>query len=66
MSRKKRITVEQATKLVFQEGFSDALIDVCGLWKRQPDWIKKKCGGKFVWYIDRDYDETIAYIEVEP
>lgn len=65
MSRKKRITVEEATEMLFQEGFSDALIDVCGLWKRQPDWVKKRYEHKFVQYISRDYDETIAYVEVE-
>lgn len=63
--RKKRITVNQAVERLLKEGFSDALVNYCGLWVRQPEGVKKKYGGLFVGYIDREYDEHIAYIQIE-
>lgn len=63
--RRRRITLNDAVDQLLKEGFSDVLVDTCGLWIRQPENIKKRYGGLFISYIDRKYDEHIAFIEVE-
>ena len=64
---KTKITLEQAVNDLLEEGYSDILVDACGLWKRQPDIIKEKLLKKYIGYVDRKYtdDKSIAYIEME-
>ena len=63
--RRKRITLNNMVDQLLKEGFSDVLVDTCGLWVRQPDNIKARYGNLFVSYVDRTYDEHIAFVEVE-
>ena len=60
-----RVTVNMAIDELLKEGFSDVLVDRCGLWVRQPDNVKKRYSSLFVDYIDRKYDENIAYLQIE-
>lgn len=63
--RRKRITLNDTVDQLLKEGFSDVLVDTCGLWIRQPDSVKARYGNLFVGYVDRTYDEHIAFVEVE-
>ena len=63
--RRKRITLNDTVDQLLKEGFSDVLVDTCGLWIRQPDNVKDRYGKLFVSYVDRTYDEHIAFVEVE-
>lgn len=63
--RRKRITLNDMVDQLLKEGFSDVLVDACGLWVRQPDNVKARYGKLFVSYVDRTYDEHIAFVEVE-
>lgn len=63
--RRKRITLNDMVDQLLKEGFSDVLVDACGLWVRQPDNVKYRYGQLFVGYVDRTYDEHIAFVEVE-
>lgn len=63
--RRKRITLNDMVDQLLKEGFSDVLVDTCGLWIRQPDNVKARYGKLFVGYVDRIYDEHIAFVEVE-
>ena len=62
---RKRITLNDMVDQLLKEGFSDVLVDACGLWVRQPDSVKYRYGQLFVGYVDRTYDEHIAFVEVE-
>lgn len=61
----KRMTVEKAVNYLLRKGFSDVLVNVCGLWLKQDERTKERYASKYVWTIDETYDETIAYLEVE-
>ena len=63
--RRKQITLHDMVDQLLKEGFSDVLVDTCGLWVRQPDNVKARYGKLFVSYVDRTYDEHIAFVEVE-
>lgn len=63
--RRKRITLNDMVDQLLKEGFSDVLVDTCGLWVRQPDNVKARYGKLFVGYVDKTFDEHIAFIEVE-
>lgn len=63
--RRKRITLNDMVDQLLNEGFSDVLVDTCGLWARQPDNVKARYGKLFVGYVDKTFDEHIAFIEVE-
>lgn len=63
--RRKRITLNDTVDQLLKEGFSDVLVDACGLWVRQPDGVKARYGTLFVRYVDRSYDDYIAFVEVE-
>lgn len=63
--KRKLITLNEMVDQLLKEGFSDVLVDTCGLWIRQPDNIKKRYGRLFVGYVDRTYDEHVAFVEVE-
>lgn len=62
---RKRLTVEEAVEYLLRKGFSNVLVDACGLWLRQNEQTKKRLGSKYTSCIDEKYDETIAYVEVE-
>ncbi len=63
--RRKRITLNDTVDQLLKEGFSDVLVDACGLWVRQPDSVKARYGKLFVRYVDRTYDDHTAFVEVE-
>ena len=63
--RRKRITLNDTVDQLLKEGFSDVLVDTCGLWVRQPDNVKARYGKLFVSWVDRTYDEHVAFVEVE-
>ena len=63
--KRKRITLNDTVDQLLKEGFSDVLVDACGLWVRQPDNVKARYGKLFVSYVDRTYDGHIAFVEVE-
>lgn len=61
----KKMTVEEAVGYLLRKGFSDVLLDACGLWIRQDERTKKRFAKRYVGHIDETYDEAIAYIEIE-
>lgn len=60
-------TLKHTMDIIHRRGYSDALIDRCGMWSRLDDVIKKRHQNKYVRYIIWNYDEDegIVYIELE-
>lgn len=61
----KRMTVAEAVDYALTHGKSDILVDACGLWQKQDQRTKNRYVFKYVWCLDLDYDEHIAYVELE-
>lgn len=62
-----KLTLKQAIETIKKSGYSDALIDRCGLWSRVTDEVRQRYQNRYIRAIvwDYDRDEGIAYIETE-